>query len=188
MVFFQYYFYRLYFETENLYISKLHQELDRLWQRPLGSFIDIITVWYSRVLVGSKTLTMFMSDLRRKCDLDQIYTNHSVRGTEATMLSKGMYGPSQIMAVTGHKSVQSLTVYQRVNEEEKLKMGQSISEAMLPSASKQFALPALTIMALSSTGGTQLALPTSQPSTEPVVVPVPQTADATKYLECICLN
>lgn len=36
----------------------------------------------------------------------------------------------------------------------------------------------------------QLALPasTSQPSTEPVVVPVPQSADATKYFEDICLN
>lgn len=106
------------------------------------------------------------------------------------MLSKGIYGPSQIMAVTGHKSVQSLTVYQRVDEEEKLRMGQSISEAMLPSASKQLALPAPTVMALPSTAGTQLALPalTSQPSTEPVVVSVPQSADATKYLEGICLN
>lgn len=29
------------------------------------------------------------------------------KATRATMLSKGMYGPSQTMAVTGHKSVQS---------------------------------------------------------------------------------
>lgn len=95
------------------------------------------------------------------------------------------------MAVTGHKSVQSsLTVCQRVDEDEKLRMGQSISKAMLPSASKQLAPPTPTIVALPSTAGTQLALPalTSQPSTEPVVVPVPQSADATKYLDGICLN
>lgn len=42
------------------------------------------------------------------------------------MLSKGMYGPYQIMAVTGHKSLQSFTVYQRVDENEKLRMGRSI--------------------------------------------------------------
>lgn len=99
------------------------------------------------------------------------------------MLSKAMYGPSQIMAVTGNKSVQSLTVYQKVDEEEKLRMGQSNSKAMLPNASKRLALPSLTIMLLLSTAGTQLALPasTSQPST--VVVPVIQSADAAKYLE-----
>lgn len=70
-------------------------------------------------------------------------------------------------------------------------MGQIISEGMLPSAIfKQLAMPAPTIMALPCTAGTQLALPTStsQPSTEPVVVHVPQLADATKYLEGICLN
>lgn len=51
-------------------------------------------------------------------------------------------------------------------------------------------MPAPTIMALPCTAGTQLALSTStsQPSTEPVVVHVPQLADATKYLEGICLN
>lgn len=51
-------------------------------------------------------------------------------------------------------------------------------------------MPAPTIMALPCTAGTQLALPTltSQPSTEPVVVQVPQLADATKYLEGICIN
>jgi hypothetical protein len=71
------------------------------------------------------------------------------------MLSKGMYmyGPYQIMAVTGHKSVQSLTLYQRVDRDKKLKMGQSISEALLPSAQNQLSLPS------SSNPGLQLALP-----------------------------
>lgn len=61
---------------------------------------------------------------------------------------------------------------------------------MLPSASKQFALPVPTIMVLPSSAGTQLALSasTSQPSKEPVVVFVPQSVDGTKYLEGICLH
>jgi hypothetical protein len=69
------------------------------------------------------------------------------------MLSKGMYGPSQSMAVTGHKSVQSLTLYQRVDGDKKLKMEQSISEALLPSVQNQLALPSF------SNPGPQLALP-----------------------------
>lgn len=59
---------------------------------------------------------------------------------------------------------------------------------MFPSASTQLVVPAPT-MALPSTTGTQLALPalTSQPSTEPVVVPVLKSADATKYLKALAL-
>lgn len=51
------------------------------------------------------------------------------------MFSKEIYGPFQNMAVTSHKSAESLKVYQSVGEDEKLRMGQSISEAMLLSAS-----------------------------------------------------
>lgn len=69
-------------------------------------------------------------------------------------------------------------------------MGHSISDAMLPSARKQLALPVLTTMAFKSNAGTKQALPTytSQQSTELVIDPVPQSADAMKYLERICLN
>lgn len=73
---------------------------------------------------------MFMSDLSWKRNLDQIYTNHSIRATGATMLSKEMYGPSQTMAVAGHKYIQSLTVYPRVDKEEKIRMGHSNFKAM----------------------------------------------------------
>lgn len=66
------------------------------------------------------------------------------------MLSKEMYGPSQTMAVTGHEYIQSLTVYPRVDKEEKIRMGHSNFEAILLSASKQLALPAPTIIAIPS--------------------------------------
>ena len=51
-----------------------------------------------------------------------------MRATGATILSKNMYGAAQIMAVTGHKSVQSLITYQRVDTEEKINMGQTLTE------------------------------------------------------------
>lgn len=69
-----------------LFVSKLQPVFERLWQRPLSSLIDNMAVWYSKVPVGLKTLTMFMSDLSRKCDLDQIYINHFIRATGATMV------------------------------------------------------------------------------------------------------
>ena len=104
--------------------------------------------------MGQKTLAVFMSELSKSCQLSQIYTNHSIRATGATVLSKGMYCPAQIMAVTGHKSVQSLSVYQRVDDEEKLQMGKTLSESLVPTLKNQLALP-------SSDTVRQLPLPSS---------------------------
>ena len=150
-----------------LYISKLHPDLERLWQRPLSIFSENDDVWYAKVPMGQKTLAVctFMSELSKSCQLSQIYTNHSIRATGATVLSKGMYGPAQIMAVTGHKSVQSLSVYQRVDDEEKLQMGKTLSESLVPTLKNQLALPSSdTVRQLplpSSDTVRQLALPSS---------------------------
>ena len=52
--------------------------------------------------------------------LSQIYTNHSIRATGATILGRNCSMPmAQIMAVTGHKSASSVAVYQRVSSKEK---------------------------------------------------------------------
>ena len=97
------------------YIRRLHPSNDRLWQKPLDSFPVDRDVWYCNMPIGEKKLSVFMSELSKKCNLSQIYTNHSIWATGATVLAKNMYGSAQIMAVTGHRSVQSLTTYQRVD-------------------------------------------------------------------------
>ncbi|KAH3751743.1 hypothetical protein DPMN_186312 [Dreissena polymorpha] len=56
-----------------------------------------------------------------------------------------MYNPAQIMAVTGHKSVQSLNTYQRVSADEKIKMGQTIGKIV--SGKQNVALPSSTVTA-----------------------------------------
>lgn len=63
-----------------------------------------------------KKLRSFLISLSKATNLSKVYTNHSERATGASILSKCMYGPSQVMAVTGHKSVQRLSVYQRVSD------------------------------------------------------------------------
>ena len=71
-----------------------------------------------------------MSQLSQLCSLSLKYTNHSIRTTGATLLSRAMFNPAQIMAVTGHKSVSSLSVYQRVSDEEKMAMGKAIGNSV----------------------------------------------------------
>jgi hypothetical protein len=105
--------------------------------------------WYCNEPVGKKKLTVFMSELSKSAALSQIYTNHSIRATGATILSKNMYGPAHIMAVTaGHKSVQSLPVYQRVDNEEKIRMGQTLSENLVKKSNQTATLPSTAILAL----------------------------------------
>lgn len=79
----------------------------RLWQRPTEGFLESDAVWFCNVPVGEKKLRSFLSSLTKATNLSKVYTNHSVRATGASILSKCMYGPSQEMSVTGHKSVQS---------------------------------------------------------------------------------
>ena len=79
-----------------------------------------------------KTLAKFMTKLSEEAKLSQIYTNYSIRATGATMLEKSMFNPSRIMAVTGHKSAQSLTVYQRTDIEEKIAMGHAMGKSLTP--------------------------------------------------------
>ncbi|CAG2238467.1 unnamed protein product [Mytilus edulis] len=116
------------------YIRRLHPSNDRLWQKPLDSFSTEADVWYFNMPLGEKKLSTFMSELSKKCKLSIVYTNHSIRATGATVLSQNMYGSAQIMAVTGHKSVQSLTTYQRVDTNEKIKMGKTISDNLVQRA------------------------------------------------------
>lgn len=82
-----------------------------------------------------KKLRSFLISLSKATNLSKVYTNHSERATGASILSKCMYGPSQVMAVTGHKSVQRLSVYQRVSDAKIIQMGESISENLAPTSS-----------------------------------------------------
>ena len=64
-----------------------------------------------------------MGRLSKACGLSDYYTNHCIRVTRITNFKKNRFTDSQIMAVSGHKSIQSLALYQRVSDDEKLMMG-----------------------------------------------------------------
>ena len=78
------------------------------------------------------TLEKFMGKLsdEMKSQLSQRYTNHCIRVSGTTNLSK-IYNPKQVMSVTGHKSLQSLSIYQRVHADEKMCMGISLTYSLL---------------------------------------------------------
>ena len=114
------------------YISKLNSDLERPWQRPKLLVNESDDVWYCNQPVGAKKLSSFMKDLSTECQLSKPYTNHSCRSSGTSILTKCGFADSQVMSVTGHKSVQSLTQYQHVGSAEKLCMGNALANALKP--------------------------------------------------------
>ena len=111
-----------------LYIEHLNEKSNSLWQTPNpAAFLKGNPVWFKNSRVGECTLATFMSSLSTLVGLSYKYTNHCVRVTGATNLTRANFSSNQIMSITGHKSVNSLAMYQRVNANEKMMMGMSLA-------------------------------------------------------------
>lgn len=114
------------------YISKLNPKCQRLWQYPSAAFAPDESCWFDNKPLGANALRKFMPKMSKLCHLSQIYTNHSIRATGATILAGANFSPVDIMAVTGHKSVNSLATYQKTSTDRKLEMAATISQGMEP--------------------------------------------------------
>lgn len=112
------------------YIEHLNPNCDRLWQMPKQQYSDDDKVWYHNKPLGVNTLRNFMPNLSKWCKLSAVFHNHSVRVTGATILTQENFSHQQIMAITGHKSVNSLAVYHRISGGEKINMGRALGERL----------------------------------------------------------
>ena len=119
------------FQSFKNYIQHLHPDNKYLWQKPLEKpHPSRPSIWYSRQHIGKNSLASFMSDVSKNCNLSQKYTNHSIRVTGCTVLTRCNFSHSEIMAVRGHKSVQSLAVYQKTKDTQKIQMGKALFQSM----------------------------------------------------------
>ena len=130
-------------------LSLLNPECKSLWQRPKDVFRTEDTVWFHNKAVGEKLLKRFMKNLSVSHNLSQAYSNHSIRVTGGSILSRLQYGGRQIMAVTGQISVSSLADNQRMSDTEKLHTGLSLNAAL--GTTGQVLVPSPVSMSTSST-------------------------------------
>ena len=113
------------------YIEHLNPANTFLWQTALDNINPKNPdIWYTKQHIGKNTLDHFMTDISDKCKLSKIYTNHSIRVTGATVLTRLSFSSSEIMSITGHKSVQSLTRYQRTQKKQKISMGNVMHQCL----------------------------------------------------------
>ena len=117
--------------TYRMYLEHLHPDNNYLWQLALENInANTPDRWYGRQHLGKNTLGHFMMDVSKKCQLSKIYTNRSVQVTVATVLKRMHFSSAEIMSVTGHKSVQILTRYQRTEKKQKLSMGNVMHQSL----------------------------------------------------------
>ena len=72
-----------------------------------------------------------MRTLSNFCDLSDYYKNHCIRVTGVTNLTRSNFTAKQVMSVTDHKSIQSLSIYQKFREDNKLSMGISWTYSLM---------------------------------------------------------
>ena len=115
-----------------MYLDHLNETSPFLWQTPNpAAFERGDHVWFKNIRLGQNKLGSFMSTLSISAQLSHKYTNHCIRVTGATNLTRAHFSANQIMSVMGHKSVNSLAMYQRVSGDEKMMMGMSLAFNLL---------------------------------------------------------
>ena len=115
-------------ETFLKYLSHLSPMCEDLWQQPKTlEESKKSNIWYKNRKIGPNPLASFMSRMSHEADLSRVYTNHSICVTGSTYLLRNQYSAKQVMSITGHKSLNSLSIYQKVSTDEKLAMGYAMS-------------------------------------------------------------
>lgn len=115
------------------YLSKLHPDIEDLWQRPLDSFEENSEIWYYKAPVGKNTLSSMMVEISKLGKLSRLYTNHSIRATTITRLDDAGIEARHIMRASGHKSESSIRSYAcRLSENKKREMSDCLSGVLQP--------------------------------------------------------
>ncbi|XP_053376937.1 uncharacterized protein LOC128547781 [Mercenaria mercenaria] len=110
------------------YLSKLHPQCERLFQRPQRVFAGPESeTWFENSPLGVNKINGFMARLSEAAKLSQRYTNHCVRAFVSTHLSHKGFSNEAIMAVTGHRNVQSLTSYIKPHDDGKHNLSNALT-------------------------------------------------------------
>ena len=93
------------------YISRLHAECPWLFQQVRTNVKQGDSVWYKNEPLGVNTIAGMMSSISDAAKLSARYTNHCVRATTINVLLRDGVDGHNIIARTGHRSVDSIQPY-----------------------------------------------------------------------------
>ena len=79
-------------------------------------------IWFKSQPMGENTINNMMKTTVAGTSLEESHTNHSARKTTVSKLKKANVERSDIVKVTGHRSVQSFDDYDEADEEEQRRL------------------------------------------------------------------
>ena len=160
------------------YLSKLNESCDTFFQRPQSVKWEASPSWYENSPVGFNTLAKMMSIISDAADLSIRYTNHSIRATTVTMLRQANVDPTDIIGVTGHRNVQSLTHFcQGPGAETRAFMSNTLAQASAPCEKALTPVPVLK-PSVNHTVTSEEALSTQEPDPDNMNIPGPVVTQA----------
>ena len=107
------------------YVAKLNPGCDAFFQRPKTTANS--DIWYVNCPIGKNKLSTMMKEISGKAQLSRVYTNHCLRVTSATVLSRNDFNLNDIRSVTGHRSVDGVLPYvEGTSDAQRYKMSKSL--------------------------------------------------------------
>ena len=99
------------YKALELYLQKVNPKCSAFFQYPKKCITAEDAVWYEARPLGINSLAKMMKTISKEAHLSKTYTNHSVRATAITLWSTAGISNRHIMAISGHRSEQSLFSY-----------------------------------------------------------------------------
>jgi hypothetical protein len=119
------------YKALKLFVTKLNPKCTSFFQYPRRNWSESDQVWYEARPVGENKLGNMMKEISKAASLSRIYTNHSVRATAITIWSNAGVANRHIMAISGHRSEQSLShCNSRPSTSQLLDCSEVVSKAM----------------------------------------------------------
>ena len=84
-------------------------------------------LWFKKSALGVNTLNSLMKRMAQKAGLGSNITNHSGRKTMVQTLTNNAVPPTDIIQLSGHKNVQSVTNYSNVSSKQQMQMSRTLT-------------------------------------------------------------
>ena len=119
------------FSALELFNLKLHPSCEALFQYPKWQCSPTDSTWYENQPLGVNKLGNMMKTISSAAGLSKVYKNHSARATSITLWSNAGSANCHIMAISGHRSEQSLVHYNQRPSTSQLKCSSKVLSEFL---------------------------------------------------------
>ena len=113
-------------------LAKLHPDCKSLFQYPRSTVKLTDIVWFNRQPIDKNIICQLMKRINEAVELSRTYTNHCIRATSITVMNAAGIEGTNIISITGHKSVDSMKPYLNPVKNKNDKFSKQLHQAKYP--------------------------------------------------------